>query len=418
MILFLTSHMGGNRFPPDAKAPTPVLQENRFVENLKKYWPEKAKVLLIASDPGEHVILDDIAHAFSQTLPMAGLPVQFVLPLDDRNEEAAADLSQYDVIIHAGGHVPTQNAFFHKIGLKEKYEHFHGIVIGISAGTMSCASTVYAHPELDGEAADPDYRRFIPGLGLTQLQILPHFQYIRTLTLDGMKAIDEIAAWDSRRNTFLCLNDGSYALQTPEKATVFGEAYLLQDGRLAKICSENEQASLAAQAMPLLFTVDLKNYDPAGTIGRRPSVRGIMEKDGRIAMMHSLKYGYYKLPGGGIENGETLEETLIREVREESGLQVIPSSIRPFGRVQRIEKGGREAIFVQENYYFFCQAKEETLPQTLDDYEQEERFTLVFISPEDAIRQNECVLLNPPPEKPRYAGMLERENRLLRMIMP
>lgn len=33
--------------------------------------------------------------------------------------------------------------------------------------------------------------------------------------------------------------------------------------------------------------------------------------------MHSLKYDYYKLPGGGIEEGEFYEETLVREVRKE-----------------------------------------------------------------------------------------------------
>ena len=239
MILFLTSHMGGNRFPPEDPVPKPVLQENSFTENLEKYWPDKAKVLLIASDPQEHIVLDSIARDFSHTLPEAGLPIEYVLPCDDRNEEAAADLSVYDVIIHAGGHVPTQNAFFRKIGLKEKYENYHGIVIGISAGTMNCASTVYAHPELDGEAVDPDYRRFIPGLGLTEHQVLPHFQYLRTVWLDGMKAIDQIAAADSRGHTFLCLNDGAYALQKDGKTTVFGEAYLLQDGVLTRICDDN-----------------------------------------------------------------------------------------------------------------------------------------------------------------------------------
>lgn len=244
MILFLTSHMGGNRFPPSDPELKPVLSENRFTENLKKYWPGKAKVLFIASDPCEHTILSSIANDFSKTLPMAGLPVEYVLPLDDRNEEAADDLSCYDVIIHAGGHVPTQNAFFHKIGLKEKYENFSGIVIGISAGTMNCASTVYAHPELDGEAVDPDYQRFIPGLGLTEHQVLPHFQYIRTLTLDGMKAIDQIAASDSRGRCFLCLNDGAYALQKDGNTTVFGEAYLLKDEVLTKVCEDNESVDL------------------------------------------------------------------------------------------------------------------------------------------------------------------------------
>jgi len=31
---------------------------------------------------------------------------------------------------------------------------------------MNCADTVYAQPEEPGEAVDPDYQRFIPGLGL------------------------------------------------------------------------------------------------------------------------------------------------------------------------------------------------------------------------------------------------------------
>ena len=100
-----------------------------------------------------------------------------------------------------------------------------------------------------------------------------------------------------------------------------------------------------------LFVLDKKNYDPNGSVGRRPSVRGIIIRDGRIAMMHSKKYDYYKLPGGGIEAGETLEETLIREVREESGLVVKPETIKEFGYVRRIEKGKEEDIFVQDNFF-------------------------------------------------------------------
>ena len=76
----------------------------------------------------------------------------------------------------------------------------------------------------------------------------------------------------------------------------------------------------------------------------RASVRGIILKCGKIAMMHSKKYDYYKLPCGGIEPGETLEETLIREVREESGLTVKPETIKEFGYVRRIEKGKIEDI--------------------------------------------------------------------------
>ena len=168
--------------------------------------------------------------------------------------------------------------------------------------------------------------------------------------------------------------------------------------------------------MKLLFTIDRKNYKEGGTAFVRPSVRGIIQKNGLIAMIHSLKYGYYKLPGGGMEKGETHEETLIREVAEESGLQIIPASIRPFGYVKRIEKGGKEDIFVQENFYFFCDTRDDLLPQQLDAYEAQERFTLAFVAPDHAISANRQAMEKLADEKPLYVTMLERENRILQMI--
>lgn len=168
--------------------------------------------------------------------------------------------------------------------------------------------------------------------------------------------------------------------------------------------------------MKLLFTIDKKNYPENAPVFRRPSVRGIILRGGKVAMMHSLKYGYYKLPGGGVEQGETLQQTLIREVAEESGLQVIPESIREFGYVERIEKGWDENIFVQENYYFFCHAEDALLPQQLDDYEAEEQFTLAFISPQEAIAANEQAISHLPETMPRYVTMLERENKILAMV--
>lgn len=140
--------------------------------------------------------------------------------------------------------------------------------------------------------------------------------------------------------------------------------------------------------MRTLFEADYKNYNENGTVGRRPSVRGIMIKNGLIAMVHSLKYDYYKFPGGGIDKGESHEETLIREVREEAGLIVAPDSIREFGKVLRKEKGKIEDIFIQENFYYFCETAETVSSQALDDYEAEEQFTLEWVRPKVAIDTN------------------------------
>lgn len=165
-----------------------------------------------------------------------------------------------------------------------------------------------------------------------------------------------------------------------------------------------------------LFTIDKKNYIENGTIGKRPSVRGIIIRGNTIAMMHSLKYDYYKLPGGGIEEGESLEETLIREVKEESGLVVKESSIKEFGMVRRIEKGMIEDIFIQENYYFLCEAEEKLEEQNLDDYEADERFTLEFVTVEQVLDVNNNHDHGEKVNAQTFRGMLDRENRVLQFV--
>lgn len=165
-----------------------------------------------------------------------------------------------------------------------------------------------------------------------------------------------------------------------------------------------------------LFIIDKKNYIENGTVGRRPSVRGIIIKDGTIALMHSLKYDYYKLPGGGIEEGEELEDTLVREVKEESGLVVKKNSIKEFGYVRRIEKGKIEDIFIQENFYFLCEVEPEVGAQDLDDYEEDEQFTLEFVTPEHAIWVNENADHLDKNTQQTFAGMLLRENKVLEIV--
>lgn len=164
--------------------------------------------------------------------------------------------------------------------------------------------------------------------------------------------------------------------------------------------------------MRLLFEIDTKDYDPNGKAFVRPSVRGIIIRDGKVAMVHSLKYDYYKFPGGGIEDGENLEEALLREVAEESGLQVILSSVRDYGLVHRVQKGQKEAMFIQDNYYFLCDVETKVGSQQLDDYEAEERFTLEYVDPVHAIHINREV-----DHGPKDRIMLEREARVLEMMM-
>ena len=77
--------------------------------------------------------------------------------------------------------------------------------------------------------------------------------------------------------------------------------------------------------MRLLFEMDKKDYAGCTRTYVRNSARSIIIVGGKIAMVHSLKYDYYKFPSGGIEQGESPVDAMIRETREEAGLVVKPA---------------------------------------------------------------------------------------------
>ena len=164
--------------------------------------------------------------------------------------------------------------------------------------------------------------------------------------------------------------------------------------------------------MRLLVALDTKDYDPKGTAFVRPSVRAIIIKDGKVAMVHSLKFDYYKFPGGGMEPGESQTDALIRETREEGGLTVIPESIREYGYVHRVQKGKNEDIFIQDNYYYLCQVEPGVQEQRLDAYEAEERFTLEYVQPISAMEVNRT-----HDHADTDQIMLEREALVLERLM-
>ena len=166
--------------------------------------------------------------------------------------------------------------------------------------------------------------------------------------------------------------------------------------------------------MRLLFKMDLKDYAHCTHTFTRHSARSIMIRDGKVAMIHSLKYDYYKFPGGGIENGESPVEAMIRETREEAGLIVVPESVKEYGFVHRIQRSDKDSTecFIQDNYYYLCEAMDQTTSQQLDDYEAQESYRLEFVEPLVAISKN-CNVKNSPYNQ----IMFEREARVLEKLI-
>jgi 8-oxo-dGTP diphosphatase len=61
---------------------------------------------------------------------------------------------------------------------------------------------------------------------------------------------------------------------------------------------------------------------PAAELTLRPAAYALILADGQVALLKMKRTGRYHLPGGGIEVGEKIAETLVRETREETGLEI------------------------------------------------------------------------------------------------
>ena len=244
MKVMLTSSLGGSSKVNGIRVPSVLMQHNGLLDNLKSIWITDANVLIICGDPSDHEKNDSVCACLKEALPMSGLSVSHIDKCDDRTPSAVDSLPHIDVLILAGGHVPTQNRFMDQLRLRERLKDFCGIVVAWSAGSMNCADTVYAGPELEGEAIDPLYERWITGLGLTDINIFPHFQSLKDDYLDGLRLIEDITYADSVGHEILALNDGSYIILEDGKTTLYGEAYMIKDRQQWKICSDGETISL------------------------------------------------------------------------------------------------------------------------------------------------------------------------------
>ncbi len=90
----------------------------------------------------------------------------------------------------------------------------------------------------------------------------------------------------------------------------------------------------------------MSGSDSARTYPTRPylAVSAAIFRDGRVLIVRRARppaHGLYTLPGGGVELGETLEEAVVREVREETALAIAPVDLVGFRQAIARDSAGR-----------------------------------------------------------------------------
>ena len=243
MTLFLTgspTRYGQNHFTAD----------NGFLARVMAELPPRPRVLLISAAPDDQAFTDSVLQGMSDCIRNSGIEPSAIVMLDRRNaREVKVLVASAHWVVLCGGHVPTQNSFLHEIGLRDILKGYDGVVMGCSAGSMNCADTVYSHPELKGEAIDPEYKRWLPGLGLTDINLVPHYHQVKDMVLDGKRLFQDVVFPDSIGHRFYTFPDGGYVMVRDGRTTLYGEAWEISDGVMRKISEEKTTHSI----MNLIF---------------------------------------------------------------------------------------------------------------------------------------------------------------------
>ncbi len=125
----------------------------------------------------------------------------------------------------------------------------------------------------------------------------------------------------------------------------------------------------------------------------RTAVKGVVLRGRNLLLVYSSKVGDYDFPGGGLQEGETHAEGLSREIREECGMLVahIGSEIGAVIEYD-IPIEPDYDVFKMTSHYYSCDVQEQSMPQKLEDYEQELGCTPVWVDIDHALQVNESFL--------------------------
>ncbi|WP_440873691.1 NUDIX hydrolase [Thalassotalea sp. PLHSN55] len=154
--------------------------------------------------------------------------------------------------------------------------------------------------------------------------------------------------------------------------------------------------------------------DMSATTFTRKATRAIVLNGDNILLLYTKRYHDYSLPGGGVDNGESITDGLVRELKEETGAHNV-QDIQAFGLYEEYRpwhKPGFDIVHMQ-SYCFVCSIDDELLAPELEAHEIDNGMHPTWINIHQAISHNEHTIAN----SSKKGLSIERETYLLKRIV-
>ncbi|MEW6994434.1 NUDIX hydrolase [Colwelliaceae bacterium MEBiC 14330] len=156
---------------------------------------------------------------------------------------------------------------------------------------------------------------------------------------------------------------------------------------------------------------EIKN--PLAKCFTRKATRAIVIKGEDILLLYTKRYHDYSLPGGGIDEGESNIEGLIRELKEETGAHTV-QNIQAFGLYEEFRpwyKDDFDMVHMQ-SYCYTCTIDDELFAPELEAHEVNNGMSPTWMNIHQAIAHNEETMTN----SDKKGLSIERETFLLKLI--
>ncbi len=267
MVLYLTSSFIPYQESGSCKKLAPE-ECYGFFEDLKEEWPKPANLLYVPCDPDAEDEIKYQLKGLLDSFEFSGLTVDEVKIVDGKKKNLADLIAWSSIVYLSGGHAPTQLAFMKRIGLKEALIDYDGIVIGLSAGSVNAAYNAYLMPEYKEEAEDPNYVRFTDGLDLTNIEMIPHADFMKSIVIDGKNFIESTVLPDSYGTRLYLITDGSYFKVKNGKTVFNGVGEIIEDGAISPLKQGTIIPYMGVYEQPVIKTLLEDGYDMVVSVNK------------------------------------------------------------------------------------------------------------------------------------------------------